>query len=119
MERKILVVDDELPFCRVMRLSLTDFGYDVTDVQSGEAALERLQKEAADLVLLDMNLPGMSGTETCRAVRAFSTVPIIIISVRDGASAKASAFEAGANAYITKPFGMQELLAQIGLALHE
>jgi two-component system KDP operon response regulator KdpE len=118
-ERKILVVDDELRFCRAMRLALSEYGYDVTDAQSGEAGLETLQTEASDLVLLDMNLPGMDGPETCRAIRAISAVPIIIVSVRDGEKDKARAIDAGANAYLTMPFDMHELLAQIRLALHE
>lgn len=118
-ERKILVVDDEPQFLRAMRLALSEHGFNAVAAESGEAALKQLDAETPDLVLLDMNLPGMNGIETCQAIRAASAVPVIMLSVRNAERDKASALEAGANAYVTKPFGMQDLLDRIRGVLHE
>lgn len=118
MGEKILLIDDELQFCRVLRIALSAHGYRVHDAQSGEEALGKLQAEIPGVVLLDMNLPGMNGPETCRAIRSISDVPIVILSVRGSNTDKQEAFEAGANAYITKPFRLEELLAQLRLVVH-
>ena len=80
---RILVVDDDPQIRRVMRVTLTGQGYEVDDAKSGEAALEKLRDERFDLVLLDMNMPGMGGLETCRAIRAQSEIAIIMLTVRD------------------------------------
>lgn len=114
---RILVVDDDSQIRRVMRATLTARGYEVNDARSGEAALDRLREQAYDLVLLDMNMPGVDGLETCRAIRAGSEVPIIMLTVRNTEQDKVDALDAGADDYITKPFGTPELLARIRAAL--
>jgi two-component system KDP operon response regulator KdpE len=113
----ILVVDDEPQLRRVMRTTLTDIGYTVIDAKTGEEALEILRRTPADLILLDLNMPGIGGLETCRAIRETSEVPIVILSVRNTEREKVMALDAGADDYVTKPFGIQELLARIRAAL--
>jgi two-component system KDP operon response regulator KdpE len=113
----ILVVDDEPQLRRVMLATLTDLGYVVVDAKSGEEALEKFRHESPDLVLLDLNMPGIGGLETCRAIRSGSDVPIIILSVRNAERDKVEALDAGADDYVTKPFGIQELLARIRAAM--
>jgi two-component system, OmpR family, KDP operon response regulator KdpE len=114
---KILVVDDDPQIRRVMRVTLTGQGYEVDDAKSGEAALERLRDQRFDLVLLDMNMPGMGGLETCRAIRGQSEIGIIMLTVRDRESDKVDALDAGADDYVTKPYKPPELLARIRAAL--
>ena len=114
---RILVVDDDPQIRRVMRVTLTGQGYEVDDARSGESALEKLRDERFDLVLLDMNMPGMGGLETCRAIRAQSEIAIIMLTVRDTESDKVDALDAGADDYITKPYNPSELLARIRAAL--
>ncbi len=114
---RILVVDDEPQIRRVMRATLAGLHYEVLEARSGEEALERFRQEMPDLILLDMNMPGMGGLETCRELRAVSDVPILILSVRNSEKDKVAALDAGADDYVTKPFGMQELLARIRAAL--
>jgi two-component system, OmpR family, KDP operon response regulator KdpE len=89
----------------------------VADAESGEAALERVREEPFDLILLDVNMPGISGLETCRALRARSDVSIIMLTVRDRAEDKIEALDAGADGYVTKPFDVNELLARIRATL--
>ena len=113
----VLVVDDEPQLRRVMLATLTDLGYTVIDAKSGEEALEKFREEQPDLVLLDLNMPGIGGLETCRALRLGSDVPIIILSVRNTERDKVEALDAGADDYVTKPFGIQELLARIRAAM--
>jgi len=113
----VLVIDDEPQLRRTMKATLTDLGYSVMEAKSGEAALEMLRHEAADLVLLDLNMPGIGGLETCRAIRETSDVPIIVVSVRNTEADKVQALDAGADDYVTKPFGIQELLARIRAAM--
>ncbi len=113
---KILVVDDEPQIRRVMRTSLSKHGYEVIDARSGKEALARLREELPDLVLLDLNLPGIQGLEACRMIRASSEVPIIILSVRNTEKDKVQALDAGADDYVTKPFSTEELLARIRAA---
>lgn len=113
----ILVVDDEPQLRRAMKATLTDLGYSVMEAKSGEEALETLRREAADLVLLDLNMPGIGGLETCRAIRETLEIPIIILSVRNTERDKVQALDAGADDYVTKPFGIQELLARIRAAI--
>lgn len=113
----ILVIDDEPQLRRVMLATLTDLGYVVVAAKSGEEALEKFREEPPDLVLLDLNMPGIGGLETCRALRTGSDVPIIILSVRNAERDKVEALDAGADDYVTKPFGIQELLARIRAAM--
>lgn len=114
---RILIVDDEPQIRRVMRTTLAAQGYIVADARSGEEALEKLRTERFDLVLLDLNMPGMGGLAACRAIRADCDIPIIILSVRDAEKDKVQALDAGADDYVSKPFGTQELLARIRAAL--
>jgi two-component system, OmpR family, KDP operon response regulator KdpE len=114
---RILVVDDDPQIRRVMRVTLTGQGYEVDDVRSGEAALEKLRDQRFDLVVLDMNIPGMGGLETCRAIRAQSEIAIIMLTVRDSESDKVEALDAGADDYVTKPYNTSELLARIRAGL--
>jgi two-component system KDP operon response regulator KdpE len=114
---KILVVDDEPQIRRVMRTVLSRHGYEVVDARSGSEAMARLREELPDLILLDLNLPGIGGLEACRAIRAGSEVPIIILSVRNSEKDKVEALDAGADDYVSKPFSMEELLARIRATL--
>lgn len=108
----VLVVDDEPQILRVMRASLPIRGYEVLTASSGEDALNQLGKQVPDLVILDLAMPEMSGLEVCRRIREFSTVPIIILSAKGSESDKVAALDLGADDYVTKPFGMDELLAR-------
>jgi len=114
---RILVVDDAPQVRRVLRATLTIEGYTVTEARSGEQALETFRAEVPDIVLLDVNMPGMGGIEACREIRRTSDVPIIMLTVRNAESDKVRSLDAGADDYVTKPFGMQELLARIRAAL--
>jgi len=112
-----LLIDDEPQIRRVLRASLSSQGANVLDVQNGEEALELLRHQTVDLILLDMNMPGMGGLDTCRAIRAGWNIPIIIVSVRDGDKDKVEALDAGADDYVAKPFSFDELMARIRAAL--
>jgi len=117
---RILVVDDDPQIRRVMRLTLTAQGYEVSDAESGEEALERLHSENYDLVLLDMNMSGMGGIKVCRTLRCGRhgfELAIIMLTVRDTEKDKVDALDAGADDYVTKPFSISELLARIRAAL--
>ena len=114
---KILVVDDDPQIRRVMKATLVGHGYEVIEARTGEDALQLMPLEMPSLVLLDMNMPGMGGLETCRAIRAGSDVPVVILSVRNTEKDKVAALDAGADDYVTKPFGIEELLARIRAAL--
>jgi two-component system, OmpR family, KDP operon response regulator KdpE len=114
---KILVVDDDPQIRRVMKATLVGHGYEVKEARTGEEALETFSAEMPNLVLLDMNMPGMGGLETCRAIRAGSDIPVIILSVRNTEKDKVAALDAGADDYVTKPFGIEELLARIRAAM--
>jgi two-component system, OmpR family, KDP operon response regulator KdpE len=112
-----LLIDDEPQIRRVLRASLTAQGANVLDVQNGEEALDLLRQKTVDVVLLDLNMPGMGGLETCRAIRKGWDVPIIIVSVRESERDKVEALDAGADDFVNKPFGFDELLARIRAAL--
>ena len=114
---KILFVDDEPQIRRVMRTALSRTGYEVVDARNGKEALSNLRSELPHLVLLDFNLPDLSGIEMCRMIREGSEVPIIILSVRNSEKDKIQALDAGADDYITKPFSIDELLARIRAAM--
>ena len=113
----ILVVDDEAQIRRVMRTTLSSQGYVISEAKTGEEALELMRKERPDLILLDVNMPGMGGLETCRQIRRGSDAPIIMLTVRNAERDKVAALDAGADDYVVKPFGIEELLARIRAAL--
>jgi two-component system KDP operon response regulator KdpE len=114
---KILVVDDDPQIRRVLKVILAGERYEHAEARSGESALLQLREFRPDLVLLDLNMPGMGGLETCQEIRETSDVPIIIISVRQQESEKVALLDAGADDYVTKPFGKEEVLARIRAAL--
>lgn len=114
---RILVIDDEPQIRRVMRTTLTGAGYEIDDAKSGEEGLEKLRSFRPDLVLLDINMPGIGGLETCRAMRVDTSAAIIMLTVRNSEADKIEALNAGADDYVTKPFSMPELLARIRAAL--
>ena len=114
---KILVVDDEPQIRRTLRASLAPQGYAVADAASGEAALAKLLDASPDLILLDLNMPGMGGLAACRHIRDVSEAPIIVLTVRGGEQDKVAVLDAGADDYVTKPFSIPELLARIRAAL--
>jgi len=113
----ILVIDDEPQLRRAMKATLSSIGYAVVEVKTGEEALAVLDELRPDLILLDLNMPGIGGLETCRSIRERSDVPIIILSVRNNEIDKVHALDAGADDYVTKPFGIQELLARVRAAM--
>jgi two-component system KDP operon response regulator KdpE len=115
--RTILLIDDEPQIRRVLRASLMAQRANVLDVQSGEEALELLRGQTVDLVLLDLNMPGMGGLKACSAIRAAWDIPIIVVSVRDSDADKVEALDAGADDYLSKPFSFDELMARIRAAL--
>ena len=113
----VLVVDDEPQIRRVMRTALAAQGYAVIEAKNGEEALEKIRAERPDLILLDVNMPGINGLEACREIRQSSDVPIVMLTVRNSERDKVSALDAGADDYVVKPFGIEELLARIRAAL--
>jgi len=114
---RILVVDDEPQIQRALRAGLTAQGYTVTLAGLGEQALDQAALSPPDLVVLDLSLPDMSGLEVCRALRAWTSVPILILSAREQERDKVDALDMGADDYLTKPFGMGELLARVRAGL--
>ena len=114
---RVLVVDDEPQIRRALRTSLEAHGCEVRTAANGEEAVLAAGEDAPDLVLLDLGLPDIDGTEVIRRVRSFSEVPVIVLSVRDRQHDKVAALDAGADDYVTKPFGMEELLARLRAAL--
>jgi len=111
--RHILVVDDEPQITRVLRTALSSHGYELRIANDGETALEILKDWTPDLVITDLFMPNMDGLELCRRLRLQSHVPIIVLSVKGEERAKVQALDAGADDYVTKPFGMNELLARV------
>jgi two-component system KDP operon response regulator KdpE len=111
--RHILVVDDETQITRVLRTSLVSQGYDIRVANDGATALDILKDWTADLVITDLSMPEMDGLELCRRLRTKSQVPIIVLSVKGEERTKVQALDAGADDYVTKPFGMTELLARV------
>jgi two-component system KDP operon response regulator KdpE len=109
----ILVVDDEPQIRRVLRSTLTAQGYVLIDAKTGEEGVDIARKIKPDLILLDLNMPGMGGIETCREIRTFSSAPIIMLTVRNAERDKVLALDAGADDYVVKPFGIEELLARV------
>jgi two-component system KDP operon response regulator KdpE len=113
----ILVVDDEPQIRRVLRATLSSTGYEVIEAQSGQEAIEMVVTERPELILLDVNMPGMSGLEACNKIRMSFDGPIIMVTVRNTERDKIAALDAGADDYIVKPFAIGELLARIRAAL--
>jgi two-component system KDP operon response regulator KdpE len=113
MAGRVLVVDDDAQILRAVRTSLQARGYDVVTAPNGETALDRLATEPAELVILDLSLPGIDGHEVIRRLRSFSDVPVLVLSVRDAQDDKVAALDAGADDYVTKPFAIGELLARM------
>jgi two-component system KDP operon response regulator KdpE len=114
---RILVVDDEPQILRAMGTNLRARGYDVELAPTGEAALTIAARKHPDVVILDLGLPGIDGTEVIRGLRGWTAVPIIVLTVRETEANKVAALDAGADDYVTKPFGMDELLARLRAAL--
>lgn len=113
----ILVVDDNPQIRRALRAILVPQGFTIVDARSGEEALELIRHERLSLILLDVNLPGMSGIEICREIRRTTQIPVMILTVRDSERDKIQAFDAGADDYIVKPFGAEELGARVRAAM--
>ena len=114
---RVLVVDDEPQITRVLRTVLTSQGYQVRTAAEGEAALENFAEWRPELVITDLYMPHMDGLELCRRIRAVSNVPIIVLSVKGEERTKVEALDLGADDYVTKPFGIEELLARVRAAL--
>ncbi len=114
---RVLIVDDEAAIRRALRPPLAELGFQVTEASRGEEALQLLQAGACDVVLLDINMPGIGGIETLRRIRAFAPrLPVMMVTVREGEEEKVEALELGADDYITKPFSIRELIARIRTA---
>lgn len=114
---RVLVIDDERQILRMLKTALTGFGYDIAEASSGQEGLNQTAIFHPDLIVLDLGLPDFDGTEVVRRLREWTQIPIIILSVREQEQDKIRALDAGADDYITKPFGMGELLARIRVAL--
>jgi two-component system, OmpR family, KDP operon response regulator KdpE len=114
---RILVVDDEPQIRRIMRTTLIGAGYEIDEAKTGEEALDKINPFHPDLVLLDINMPGIGGLEACKRIRADKNVAIIMLTVRDSEEDKVEALDAGADDFVTKPFSTPELLARIRAAL--
>jgi two-component system, OmpR family, KDP operon response regulator KdpE len=116
-KRNILVVDDEPQITRVLKTTLSSQGYGIRIAADGKQALQEMKSWTPDLVITDLRMPNMDGLQLCRAIRAESRVPIIVLSVKGEETIKVEALDAGADDYITKPFNVNELLARIRAAL--
>lgn len=114
---RILVVDDDPQIRRIMRTTLIGAGYEVDDAKNGEEGLEKVRQFRPDLVLLDINMPGMGGLAACREIRSDANIAVIMLTVRDSERDKVEALDAGADDFVTKPFSTPELLARIRAAL--
>src|SRR6201987_660484 len=114
---RIIVVDDQPKIRRFMRSTLVAEGYEVDEAKTGEEALETIRESRPDLAVLDMNMPGIGGLATCRAIRKDTDIPIIMLTVRNSEEDRVAALDAGADDFVTKPFRTPELLARIRAAL--
>lgn len=115
--KRILVIDDEFQITRVLKRSLGAHRYDVRTAADGESGMDTFNDFHPDLVITDLSMPGMSGIEVCKAIRRTSDVPIIVLSVKGEEQTKVEALDAGADDFVTKPFGMNELLARVRASL--
>ncbi|MCI0416304.1 response regulator transcription factor [bacterium] len=116
-EVRILVVDDEPQITRVLRRSLSSKGYEVQTAADGEEAMAVFERWKPNLIITDLSMPGMGGVELCRRIRKSSQIPVLVLSVKGEERTKIEALDTGADDYITKPFGMEELFARIRVAL--
>lgn len=116
-EATILLVEDEPQVRRILRAALPEHGYRLIEAETGEEALRRAAERTPDVILLDLGLPDLDGVEVTRRLREWSATPIIVLSARDQETSKVEALDAGADDYLTKPFGTAELLARIRVAL--
>ncbi|MGO9785742.1 MAG: response regulator, partial [Stellaceae bacterium] len=116
-EVAVLIVDDEPPIRRFLKTSLSAQGYRVIEADGGAAALKQMAEGKPDLVVLDLGLPDMNGLDVIRAIRKISDLPIVVLSVRGDEQSKVAAFDLGADDYVTKPFGMEELIARLRTAI--
>jgi two-component system KDP operon response regulator KdpE len=114
---KVVVIDDEDAICRALRINLAARDYEVSTAMNGAAGLAAIARERPDVVILDLGLPDMDGTEVIAGVRGWTNTPIIVLSARENEAAKVQALDAGADDYVTKPFGMDELLARLRAAV--
>ncbi len=114
---RVLVVDDEPPIRKFLRAAMAAHGYEVFEARSGQEALSAVTAQRPDLLILDLGLPDMEGLEVTRRLREWSKIPIIILSVREGEADKVATLDAGADDYLTKPFGVGELLARMRVAM--
>ncbi|HJZ50291.1 MAG TPA: response regulator transcription factor [Roseiflexaceae bacterium] len=117
MSARILIVDDEPQIGRLLKTTLGAHGYEIAVAADGQAALDQAARWRPDVILLDLGLPVIDGLEVCRRIREWSQVPIIVLTVRDAEQDKVAALDLGADDYLTKPFGADELLARIRVAL--
>jgi len=117
MTTRVLVVDDETQIRRTVGINLRARGFDVDLAETGEEALDLAARSRPDVVIVDLGLPGISGIEVIEGIRGWSRIPIVVLSVRDTEADKVAALDAGADDYVTKPFGMDELLARLRAAL--
>ena len=113
MSIKIVIIDDETPIRRMLRIALKSDGHDVAEAEDGKSGLAAIARHQPDLVVLDLGLPDMDGKEVLNELRTWSTVPVIVLSVRSGDREKVSALDAGAQDYVTKPFSIEEFLARV------
>lgn len=116
---RILVIEDEVPIRRFLKIALASGGYDSLEADRGRLGIERAATQAPDLVILDLGLPDMDGKAVIVALREWTNVPILVLSVRDGEAEKIAALDAGADDYVTKPFATGELLARIRVLLRK
>ena len=114
---RVLVVDDEPQILRALSTNLRARGFDVDEAATGEAALELAARHRPDAVVLDLGLPGIDGIEVVHGLRGWTDVPVLVLSAREDEASKVAALDAGADDYVTKPFGMEELLARLRAAL--
>jgi two-component system KDP operon response regulator KdpE len=114
---KVVVIDDEAAICRALRINLTARSYDVKTASDGASGLATVARERPDVVIVDLGLPDMDGADVIRGIRGWSSAPIIVLSARENEVTKVAALDAGADDYVTKPFGMDELLARLRAAV--
>jgi two-component system KDP operon response regulator KdpE len=117
IRERILIVEDENTICRFLTATLNAYGYEVSRAASGGEALSMISSRCPDLILLDLGLPDMDGAEVLRSVRGWSDMPVIVVSARSGESDKVDALNLGADDYLTKPFGTDELIARVRVAM--
>lgn len=119
MGSKIVIIDDEAQIRRMLRIALKSEGYDVTEAEDGQQGLAAVARQQPDLVILDLGLPDTDGQQILAALREWSTVPVIVLSVRNSDREKVAALDSGAQDYVTKPFSVEELLARVRANLRD